>query len=242
MRPVLVHGGGKPIDRAMAAAGLQAAQGPGPPLHRRRHPRHRRPRPAATRSTPASCRRSAQLGGRAVGLHTGSLQCLFGEKLLLPGDDGQPIDLGRVGKVTRVDCAADRGLLRGRRRAGDSVAGPRRRRAAGSTSTPTPPPPPWPRTCRPRSWSSSPTRPASCATAAIRDVAGPQPRRRRLPRPDAPRRHRRGHDPQGRGVPGQPARRRQQDAHDRRPAAGIRCCWRSTPTAASARRSCCGHV
>src|ERR1044072_9117778 len=77
MRPVLVHGGGKPIDRAMAAAGLQprkvqgrrcprrppprprprvapkkkadrprhgrcrtpAAQGPGPPLHRRRHAR-----------------------------------------------------------------------------------------------------------------------------------------------------------------------------------------------------------
>src|SRR5262249_18520838 len=43
------------------------------------------------------------LGGRAVGLHSGPLQCLFGEKLLLPGDRGDPIDLGRVGKVARVD-------------------------------------------------------------------------------------------------------------------------------------------
>ena len=45
LRPVLVHGGGKPIDRAMAAAGLVPQEGPGPPLHRRRDARHRRPRP-----------------------------------------------------------------------------------------------------------------------------------------------------------------------------------------------------
>jgi acetylglutamate kinase len=55
-----------------------------------------------------------QLGGRAVGLHSGSLQALFGEKMTLPGDNGEPIDLGRVGHVTRVDrellenfCRAD---------------------------------------------------------------------------------------------------------------------------------------
>src|SRR5438552_988145 len=41
--------------------------------------------------------------GRAVGLHTGALQALFGERLALPGDDGRPVDLGRVGRVTRVD-------------------------------------------------------------------------------------------------------------------------------------------
>src|SRR5437867_13222652 len=29
MRPVLVHGGGKPIDRAMTAAGLPPRKGPG---------------------------------------------------------------------------------------------------------------------------------------------------------------------------------------------------------------------
>jgi acetylglutamate kinase len=45
-----------------------------------------------------------RLGGRAVGLHTGPLQCLFGDKLQLT-QNGEPIDLGRVGKVTRVDGA-----------------------------------------------------------------------------------------------------------------------------------------
>ena len=45
-------------------------------------------------------------GGRAVGLHTESLQCLFGEPLRLVGDDGAAIDLGRVGRVTRVDRGA----------------------------------------------------------------------------------------------------------------------------------------
>ena len=58
LRPVLVHGGGKPIDRAMAAAGLAAAQDPGPPRHRRRHARHRRPHSDAGVTT-ASSNRSA---------------------------------------------------------------------------------------------------------------------------------------------------------------------------------------
>jgi len=42
-------------------------------------------------------------GSRAVGLHSGTLQCLFGEKLQLRGEDGKCVDLGRVGRVTRVD-------------------------------------------------------------------------------------------------------------------------------------------
>ena len=67
-------------------------------------------------------RQIRQLGGRAVGPHLGSLQLLFGEKLLLPGPDGQPIDLGRVGKVTQVDVDLIARFLRGRRRPGDSVA------------------------------------------------------------------------------------------------------------------------
>jgi acetylglutamate kinase len=45
-----------------------------------------------------------QLGGRAVGAHLGSFQYLRGERLQLPGDDGWPIDLGRVGRVTQVDA------------------------------------------------------------------------------------------------------------------------------------------
>jgi acetylglutamate kinase len=102
MRPVLVHGGGKPIDRAMAAAGLQ--------------PRKIQGRRYTDEATLAIVVRVLlhevnagivsqirKLGGRAVGMHRGSLQCLIGQQLLLPGEEGQFIDLGRVGQVTQVD-------------------------------------------------------------------------------------------------------------------------------------------
>src|SRR5207247_1961627 len=104
LRPVLVHGGGKPIDRAMAAAGLTPAKRGG-----------RRVTDDATLAVVVKVlrdeinagivRQIRQLGGRAVGLHTDTLQCLFGEKLHLSGDNGEPVDLGRVGEVTRVDAA-----------------------------------------------------------------------------------------------------------------------------------------
>jgi acetylglutamate kinase len=102
MRPVLVHGGGKPIDRAMAQAGLK--------------PRKVQGRRYTDEETLAIVvrvllqdinvgieRQIRQLGGRAVGPHLGSLHYLLGEKMLLPNGDGVPIDLGRVGKVTGVD-------------------------------------------------------------------------------------------------------------------------------------------
>lgn len=102
LRPVLVHGGGKPIDRAMTAAGLKPKKVQG-----------RRYTDEATLGivvrvlhadvNASIVRQIRDAGGRAVGLHTGPLQCLFGEKLLLPGEDGPPVDLGRVGRVTRVD-------------------------------------------------------------------------------------------------------------------------------------------
>lgn len=102
VRPVLVHGGGKPIDRAMAAAGLQPKKIQG-----------RRVTDEATLEivvrvlcheiNAGIVKQIRELGGRAVGLHSDAMQALFGEKLMLPGDDGKPIDLGRVGKVTRVD-------------------------------------------------------------------------------------------------------------------------------------------
>jgi uncharacterized protein YbjQ (UPF0145 family) len=46
LRPVLVHGGGKPIDRAMAEAGLTRPQNPGAALHRRGDPGRGRARAA----------------------------------------------------------------------------------------------------------------------------------------------------------------------------------------------------
>jgi acetylglutamate kinase len=102
LRPVLVHGGGKPIDRAMAAAGLTPTKRAG-----------RRVTDDATLAVvirvlrdeinAGIVRRIRELGGRAVGLHTDTLQCLFGERLLLPSEKGEPIDLGRVGQVMKVD-------------------------------------------------------------------------------------------------------------------------------------------
>jgi acetylglutamate kinase len=102
LRPILVHGGGKPIDRAMQAAGLQPRKVQGR--------RYTDPETLAivvrVLREEINARLVAQireLGGRAVGLHTGPLQCLFGEQLFLDDGSGAKIDLGRVGKVTCVE-------------------------------------------------------------------------------------------------------------------------------------------
>ena len=102
MRPILVHGGGKPIDRAMARSGLEARKIQG-----------RRYTDEATLNIVVKVltdeinnnivSQIRNLGGRAMGMHSGSLQCLFGEKLFLDQPGQEPIDLGRVGRVTRVE-------------------------------------------------------------------------------------------------------------------------------------------
>jgi acetylglutamate kinase len=101
MRPVLVHGGGKPIDRAMAAAGLQPRKVQG-----RRHTDRATldvvVRVLRHEINAGIVERIRKLGGRAVGLHGPSLQALFGQRLALPTAEG-PLDLGHVGWVTRVD-------------------------------------------------------------------------------------------------------------------------------------------
>jgi acetylglutamate kinase len=102
LRPVLVHGGGKPIDRAMNTAGLQPRK-----IQGRRYTDNETlaivVRVLTEEINADIVRQIRELGGRAVGLHTGPLQVLFGEQLTLPGPEGEPIDLGRVGYVTRVD-------------------------------------------------------------------------------------------------------------------------------------------
>ncbi len=102
MSPVVVHGGGPAINRAMAEAGLQPnfVQG-------------RRYTDASTLAIVERvlagevnedlARRMEELGGRACPLNFRTKNVLFGERLQLPGDDGQPLDLGYVGNVTRVD-------------------------------------------------------------------------------------------------------------------------------------------
>ena len=102
MRPVVVHGGGAAISRAMEAAGLKA-----------RFVQGRRYTDEATlaiveqvlavETNEAIAGRIEQLGGRAMNLNFRTTNVLFGEQITLPGSDGQPIDLGFVGNVTRVD-------------------------------------------------------------------------------------------------------------------------------------------
>lgn len=103
MRPVVVHGGGKAITCAMEKAGLEA-----------RFVQGRRYTDDATLAIVSRVlaeeinedivRHVNKYGGRASGLHHKTHQCLFGRKLSLPGDNGEAVDLGRVGEVTEVDA------------------------------------------------------------------------------------------------------------------------------------------
>lgn len=102
MKPVLVHGGGKAISKAMATAGIEP-----------RFVEGRRYTDDATLeivSQTLANEISASLveeierqGGNAKALHFGTNNCLNGERLTLNDSDGEPVDLGRVGKVTSVD-------------------------------------------------------------------------------------------------------------------------------------------
>jgi acetylglutamate kinase len=97
---VLVHGGGKPIDRAMAQAGLTPKKVAG-----------RRYTDDATLGIVVRvlheinrdvCRRLEGLGAKATAYNEAAWFPLGGERLVLRALDQQPIDLGRVGKVTQV--------------------------------------------------------------------------------------------------------------------------------------------
>jgi acetylglutamate kinase len=102
MRPVIVHGGGKAITVAMERSGLEP-----------RFVQGRRYTDAETLAIVARVlaeeinvdlvQHINKFGGRASGLHHKSHQCLYGRRLTLPGNDGETIDLGRVGEVTEVD-------------------------------------------------------------------------------------------------------------------------------------------
>ena len=102
MRPVVVHGGGKAINRAMDEAGIQ--------------PRFIQGRRVTDDATLAIVEKVLayetnerlaemieKLGGRAMNLNFRTTNVLYGEHLTLTDDQGQPIDLGHVGTVTKVD-------------------------------------------------------------------------------------------------------------------------------------------
>ncbi len=105
MKPVIVHGGGKAISRAMAEAGIE--------------PHFVRGRRVTDQQTLAVVKRVLagelnvflteeieRLGGRAMNLSPHTTGVLFGEKLITEEGD----DLGFVGHVTRVDRGVIEGL------------------------------------------------------------------------------------------------------------------------------------
>lgn len=102
MRPVVVHGGGAAIDRAMDAAGLVPRK-----IKGRRYTDDDTLRIVeevlAGQINEGIARQIEELGGRAMNLNFKTTNVLFGERITLPGDGGEQIDLGHVGKVTRVD-------------------------------------------------------------------------------------------------------------------------------------------
>ena len=103
MKPVIVHGGGPSINRAMEQAAISPTWIKG-----------RRVTDEATLQivenvlageiTQYLTDEIERLGGRAVNLNfAGGSNVLYGEKLMMQDEDGQPLDLGYVGHVTRVD-------------------------------------------------------------------------------------------------------------------------------------------
>jgi len=103
MQPILVHGGGKAINKAMETAGLapQMVQG-------RRYTDER----TLAIAEHVLCNQINKFivnffqtqGCDAMGLHSLSSVVLFAEKTYLNGPDGRRIDLGLVGDVTGVNA------------------------------------------------------------------------------------------------------------------------------------------
>ncbi|TWT95331.1 Acetylglutamate kinase [Botrimarina colliarenosi] len=105
MRPVVVHGGGKAVNQAMAAAGLEP-----------RWVQGRRYTDDATLGIVEKvlggelneliANKIESYGGRAMPLNTtgeSNNNVLYGEPITLEGENGERLDLGHVGHVTRVD-------------------------------------------------------------------------------------------------------------------------------------------
>lgn len=105
MKPIVVHGGGAAITRAMAEAKIEPHF-----IQGRRYTDDATlaivEKVLAGEVNEMIASRIEEFGGRAMPLNfTGETNnnVLFGEPLKLTDDDGQPVDLGSVGIVTRVD-------------------------------------------------------------------------------------------------------------------------------------------
>lgn len=102
MRPVIVHGGGARISEAMEAAGIEPNF-----IEGRRYTDAATleivERVLANEINNELAERFEKIGGRAMTLNFQSAPVLTGEQIKLTGEDGNDIDLGFVGQVSKVD-------------------------------------------------------------------------------------------------------------------------------------------
>ena len=103
MQPIIVHGGGKAITKAMNEAGLEPVWVQG-----RRYTDERTLAIAehtlVHKLNAPMCQTLTELGCTAMGLHSLSSCALSAEPLRLEGENGRKIDLGLVGKIVDVNA------------------------------------------------------------------------------------------------------------------------------------------
>ena len=104
MRPVVVHGGGAAISRAMDAAGIEPRF-----IHGRRYTDDATleivEQVLGYETNERIAGEIERFGGRAAPLNFRTTNVLWGERLKLEDSSGEAVDLGHVGHVTRVDRA-----------------------------------------------------------------------------------------------------------------------------------------
>ena len=102
MRPIIVHGGGKAITRAMNETGMEPVWVQG-----RRYTDERTltivEHTLVHKINTPICEMLSGLGCEPMGLHSLSSCVLFAETLRLAGEDGRKIDIGFVGQVTSAN-------------------------------------------------------------------------------------------------------------------------------------------
>jgi len=103
IKPIIVHGGGKAITKAMNEAGLEPVWVQG-----RRYTDERTLTIAehtlVHKTNTPMCEILKELGCDTMGLHSLSSCVLFAEPLRLAGENGRKIDVGLVGQVTEVNA------------------------------------------------------------------------------------------------------------------------------------------
>jgi acetylglutamate kinase len=102
IRPIIVHGGGKAITKAMNEVGLEAVWVQG-----RRYTDDRTltivEHTLVHKINTPICEMLGEMNCKVMGLHTLSSCVLFADVLRLAGENGRKIDLGLVGEVTEVN-------------------------------------------------------------------------------------------------------------------------------------------